>query len=74
MIPFENYPIHTAKFFNLTPDNLEILIIQHLITVVPKVEVLLFTRQRFIDERGKSHGHVQNGLKECLYINHSVIF
>ena len=48
------------------PGNLETLITQHLIRVVPRVEFLLFNRQRFINERGKSHGHVLNSLKGVL--------
>jgi len=33
------------QFFNLTSHNLEILIIWHLGRLVPRTEVLLFTRQ-----------------------------
>jgi hypothetical protein len=49
--------------FNLTPDNTEILIIQHLRSIVPKPEVLLFTRKIFINKRNRSQGHVQKGLQ-----------
>jgi hypothetical protein len=42
---------------NPTSYNLELLIIQHL-------------RRSFIIETGRSQGHVQKRLQECLYVNH----
>jgi len=38
--------------YNLTSDNLEILIKQHLRRIVPRIEILLFTRKIFISETG----------------------
>jgi len=41
-------------------NNSEILTIQHLVTVAPRPEVLLFQVRRFISETGISQGHVQS--------------
>jgi hypothetical protein len=47
---------------NLTSDNWEILIFEH-IKIVPRAEVLLFNRKKsFIKERGRFQRHVQNEL------------
>jgi len=43
--------------------NLEIPITMHLRRVVPKPEVLLFVRKNFINETGRSQGHIQRGSK-----------
>jgi hypothetical protein len=46
---------------------------QHLSRVVPRSQVLLFTRKSLMNEMGRSHGQVQKSLRECLYINLCVI-
>ena len=56
------------NYVNPTSCNLEIPIIHHKRKVVPKPEVLLFTKRKIITETGTSQGHVQKGLQECLYI------
>jgi hypothetical protein len=47
---------------------LEIPIIHRKRQLVPKPEVLLFTKRKILTETGTSQGHVQKGLQECLYI------
>lgn len=56
--------------FNLRPNNLEILITQHLRITIPGLEVLLSPEQSFINETGRPQGHIKKGLKECPYIHH----
>jgi len=51
--------------FNLTSDNLEILIFEGIKNVVPKPEVLFYQKEKFIKERGRFQGHVQNGLQNA---------
>jgi hypothetical protein len=46
--------------------NLEIWIIQQLRRVVPRQEFSFLPEKSFINERGRSQGHVQKGLQECL--------
>jgi hypothetical protein len=59
-----------AKFLNPMSNNSEIIIIWQLRRVVPRLEVLLFTRkENIINETGRFWGHVQKGLQEYLYIN-----
>jgi hypothetical protein len=72
VLEFHMYKQHTS--FNLTSNNLEILIVRHLRTAIPRPEILFVTRKKsFIDETGLSHRHVQKGLEEGLYINHSCV-
>jgi len=49
--------------FNLTSDNLEILIFEHIKNIVSKPEVSFYQKEKFIKERGRFQGHVQNGLQ-----------
>jgi len=51
--------------FNPLSDNLEFLIIQHLKKIVPRPEVLHFTRKSCNNETGSSQGHVQQD-KQCM--------
>ena len=56
--------------FNLTSDNLEILIFGHIKNVVLKPEILFYQKEKFINERGRFQGHVQKWTPKCLYSNH----
>jgi hypothetical protein len=50
---------HFFKYFlNLAPDNLEILIIQHLRRAVPRSKVLLFTRKKGYSMKQADHRDV----------------
>ena len=46
----------------------EILIIWHLRRLVPRLEILLFPEKSFVNETGRSQGHVQNEVQVCLCI------
>jgi len=48
----------------------EILIIQHVRVVPIPLSFAFYQKKSFINQTGKSHGHVQKGLHKCLYINH----
>lgn len=62
---------HNTRFLYPLPDNSESRIIQHLKRVVPRPEVLLFTRKKIIIKgTGRSQRHVQIGHLECLHINY----
>jgi len=53
--------------FNLTSNNPETLIIQILRRVVPRPGSFAFYQKKsFINETGRSYGHVQKGFQECL--------
>jgi hypothetical protein len=49
------------------------LIIWHLKSVVPRLEVLLFSRKSFVTETGRSQGHVQKGISRP-FISYSINF
>jgi len=61
--------ISQQNSFNLISVNPEVLIVQHLRCIVPRPEVLLFTRKSFITEADRSHEHVQKDFQECMYID-----
>jgi len=50
--------------FNSTSNKSQILIVRHLRRIVPRPK-----ERSCINETGRSQGHVQNSLRECLYIN-----
>ena len=54
------------NFFNPTSDNLEILIIQRLRRVVPRAEVLFFTRKE-LHQWKRLQGYVQKGRSASVY-------
>jgi hypothetical protein len=52
-------------YINPTSNNSEILTIQIWHLRSPKAYIFIFTRRKLLHQKGRSKGHVQNGLQQC---------